>query len=81
MNTLTVKIPEALERKIARVARRKRISKSELVRQAIEQYAARSAEPGGFQSALDLAGSLVGSLRGAPADLASNPAHMEAYGR
>jgi Arc/MetJ-type ribon-helix-helix transcriptional regulator len=80
MNTLTVKIPDALEREIDRIARRKRISKSELVRRATEQYLARNTGAGDFQSALDLAGSLVGCLHGAPANLASGRRHLSRYG-
>ncbi len=81
VNTLTVKIPEALERSIALVARRERITKSELVRRAMAKYVAQSDDAKAFQSALDLAGSLIGSVRDGPADLASNPAYMDDYGK
>ncbi len=33
-----------------------------------------------FVSALDLAGDLIGSIRGLPKDLATNPKYMEGYG-
>lgn len=81
MNTLTIKLPEALERQIAQVARRRRITKSELVRRAAEQYVARDAESGAFRSAADLAGNLAGSIKNTPSDLASDPRHLEDYGR
>jgi len=81
MNTLTVKIPEALERDIALVARRERVTRSELVRRAMIKYVAQSDTTKAFQSALDLAGGLIGSVRGAPADLASNPDYMDGYGK
>ena len=32
------------------------------------------------QSALDLAGDLVGSVEGGPGDLATNPDHLKSYG-
>jgi Arc/MetJ-type ribon-helix-helix transcriptional regulator len=81
VRTLTVKIPEPLERNIALVARRERISKSELVRRATTHYVAQRDEKRSFQTALDLAGGLIGSVRGAPADLAANPDYLDDYGK
>jgi ABC-type amino acid transport substrate-binding protein len=77
---LTVKIPEALERSITIAARRERVTKSELVRRAIAKYVAGVGEDHKFQSALDLAGDLIGSLRGVPADLATHTKYMDDYG-
>jgi hypothetical protein len=56
MTTLTVKIPEALERSIASAARREGVTKSELVRRAMAKYVAQTGEDHKFQSAMDLAG-------------------------
>jgi predicted transcriptional regulator len=81
MNVLTVKISSELEREIARAARRQRISKSELARRAMKQYVSRSESPSKVRSAADLAGEWLGSVRGAPPDLASNPRHLDNYGR
>jgi ABC-type amino acid transport substrate-binding protein len=81
MTTLTVKIPEALERSIAIAARRERVTKSELVRRAMAKYVAQAGENYKFQSALDLAGDLIGSVRGAPVDLATNAKYMDDYGK
>jgi hypothetical protein len=81
MATLTVKIPEALERSIAIAARRERVTKSELARRAMAKYVAQIGEDHKFQSALDLAGSLIGSVRGGPADLATNAKYMDDYGK
>ena len=81
MTTLTVKIPEALERSIALAARRERVTKSELVRRAMTKYVAQIGEGQKFQSALDLAGGLIGSVRGGPADLATNAKYMDDYGK
>ena len=58
------------------------MSKSELVRRALVAYIARpEGEAGGFVSALDLAGDLVGCFDGGPPDLASNPRHMDGFGK
>ena len=81
MTTLTVKIPEALERSIAIAARRERVTKSELVRRAMAKYIAQTGEDHKFQSAMDLAGSLIGSVRGGPVDLATNTKYMDDYGK
>jgi ABC-type amino acid transport substrate-binding protein len=81
MTTLTVKIPEALERSIAMAARRERVTKSELVRRAMTKYVAQTGEDRTFQSAIDLAGDLIGSVRGGPGDLATNAKYMDDYGK
>jgi hypothetical protein len=81
MTTLTVKIPETLERSIAIAARRERVTKSELVRRAMAKYVAQSGEDLKFQSAMDLAGDLIGSVRGGPVDLATNAKYMDDYGK
>ncbi|MGO9991829.1 MAG: CopG family transcriptional regulator [Steroidobacteraceae bacterium] len=81
MTTLTVKIPEALARSIAMAARRERVTKSELVRRAMAKYVAQIGEDHKFQSALDLAGGLIGSVRGGPVDLATNEKYMDDYGK
>ena len=81
VTTLTVKIPEALERSIAMAARRERVTKSEVVRRAVTKYVAQMGEGHKFQSALDLAGGLIGSVRGGPADLATNAKYMDDYGK
>jgi hypothetical protein len=81
MTTLTVKIPEALERSIAIAARRERVTKSELVRRALAKYVAQTGEDRAFQSAMDLAGDLIGSVRGGAVDLATNAKYMDDYGK
>jgi ABC-type amino acid transport substrate-binding protein len=80
MAALTVKVPEALERSITIAARRERVTKSELIRRAMAEYVAQIGEGHTFQSALDLAGGLIGSVRGGPIDLATNAKYMDDYG-
>ncbi len=83
MHTLSIKIDKPLESTLAALVKQEKVSKSELVRRALQAYAkqrsgiAVAATP----SALDLAGDLVGCFSGTPADLASNPAHMADFGR
>jgi hypothetical protein len=78
---LTVKIPEAPERNIAMAARRERVTKSELVRRVMTKYVGQIGEGRNFQSALDLAGGLTRSVRGGPANLATNAKYMDDYGK
>ncbi|MFT3717343.1 CopG family transcriptional regulator [Pseudorhodoferax sp.] len=82
MNTLTIKIPPALEEQLLEAAQRAHLSKSELVRRALAAYVARPADAvQPFVSALDKAGDLVGCFEGGPSDLASNPRHLDGFGQ
>lgn len=80
MKVLSLKVPKALDRKLAAVVRRRGASKSALVRQALERYLddAQEVRRGSF---LDLAGDLVGCVKDAPADLSSNPRHLADFGK
>lgn len=81
MNTLTIKIPPALEQDIVRASAREHLSKSELVRRALTAYLRQGRAPDAPASALDLAGDLVGCFGGGPSDLSSNPAHLADFGK
>lgn len=80
MKVLSLKVPETLDRKLSAVVKRRGMQKSAVVREALERYMDESREirKGSF---LDLAGDLVGCVKDAPADLSSNPKHLESYGR
>jgi hypothetical protein len=80
MDVLTIKIPPELTSALEKVARRTNLSKSELVRRALMAYTARTDEAP-FVSALEQAGDVVGCFHGGPKDLASNPKHLEEFGR
>jgi Arc/MetJ-type ribon-helix-helix transcriptional regulator len=77
MKTLTVKLPPALEARLEALVRKRKQSKSELVREAIARLVDERGAPGG--SVLDLIGDLVGMESG-PTDLSTNPKHMRGYG-
>jgi Arc/MetJ-type ribon-helix-helix transcriptional regulator len=80
MKILSLKLPEQLDRKLSAVVKRRRARKSDVVREALERYMEESHEirKGSF---LDLARDLVGCVKDAPADLSSNPKHLDGYGR
>ena len=78
MRTVSIKLPADIDEALDALARRRRSSRSAIVREAIEAFAAQAAadEP---PSVVDLAAGLVGLLEGPP-DLASHPRHMDGYG-
>jgi hypothetical protein len=80
MTTLTVKLPEELELKLVATARRRRTSKSEIIRELLEQglEAAPRRRRG---SCYDLARDLCGSVKGAPRDLSTNKRYLEGLGK
>ena len=76
MTTITCKISEKLNAHLEALARRRRVSKSAILRQALEnKLSARAAAP----SAYDLVKHLCATLRG-PKDLSTNPKHMRGFG-
>lgn len=79
MKTISLKLPDPLNRRLEIMAKRQRVSKSEVVRVALENYLnGGQAEPRPI-SALELAGDLVGCCEG-PGDLSTNPKYMEGFG-
>lgn len=80
MRTLTVKIPERLERELSAATKRRGRSKSELVREALSAFLAQQETRAGGISALDLAGDLVGCISG-PKDLSTHLKYLDGYGR
>lgn len=81
MNTLTIKIPAGLDTALAQASERQQLSKSELVRRAVAAYIGQAQSQARGPSALDLAGDLVGCFSGGPADLSSNPRHLDGFGQ
>ena len=79
MKTLTVKVPEDLDLKLAAAAAKRGESKSDLIRTALESIVNANAAiiP---NSCLDLAKDIVGSVEG-PSDLSHNKKHLKGYGQ
>jgi predicted DNA-binding protein len=74
MKTLTVKVPEELDLKLAAVAAKRGESKSNLIRTAINSIL-NASEAVNLNSCLDMAKDLVGSVEG-PSDLSCNKKHL-----
>ena len=76
MQSISLKLPDALLRQLESEARLRRVTKSHLVRASLEKALAEGREDGGV-SCYDLASDLAGKLKGLPKDLATNPAYLK----
>lgn len=74
MKTVSFKLPEELDDALTDLARRRKSSRSALVREALAGLAY-----GETTSVVDAVDKLVGTLDG-PEDLSTNPEHMRGYG-
>ena len=80
MQTISLKLPDALLAQLETEAKTRRVTKSQLVRESLEK-ALRSPSRPGAASCYDLARDLAGSLKGLPKDLAHNPKYMKGFGQ
>ena len=80
MERINVRVDERLKQELETEAREKGVRPSDIVRQALEEHM-RSRTPS--PNCRDLAErlGLIGSAKGLPADLSTNPEHMEGFGR
>ena len=75
MRTVSFKLPQALDEALSDLARRRKSSRSALVREALERLAS-----SGRRSVTAVVDDLIGDLEG-PSDLSTNPKHMRDYGK
>ena len=80
MATITCKISENLNAELDAVAQKRGVSKSVVVREAIEANLGEQKKRAGL-SAYDAMKNACGILKGGPRDLATHPRHMEGFGR
>jgi predicted DNA-binding protein len=80
MNTISLKLPKALNAKLAVTAKRRGASKSAIVREAIEDYFERNGSAPSL-SVAELARELIGCVDGGPLDLSYNKKHMKGFGK
>ena len=76
MRVVSIKLPADMDRELTALARKRRLTRSAVVREALNSYARKPR-----RSVISAAGELVGSLRGAPTDLSVGSAHMANYGK
>ncbi len=80
MKTISLKISETFDRKLTRAARRRRWSKSRLVRAALDEFLLPSRwRPTEFF--LKHARDLMGIVDGGSGDLSTDKRHLEDFGR
>ena len=80
MSTISLKLPDRLLELLEKESRTRRTTKSSLVREALEKTLSPRSK-NGETTCYDLARDLAGSVKGLPRDLATNPKHMEGFGR
>jgi hypothetical protein len=80
MQTISLKLPDDLLAQLNSAAKARRVTKSWIVRESLEN-ALRKTSPSGFTSCYDQSRDLAGSVKGLPADLADNPKYMEGFGQ
>jgi predicted transcriptional regulator len=78
MRTISLKLSDELHAKLARVAKHRGETKSELVRNALEHFL--NGQRSRVVTVAELAGDLLGSAEG-PGDLSTNRKYMEGYGK
>jgi hypothetical protein len=76
VESLSFKVPSGLRRRLAEEARRRRVSQSTLIRESLEAALMEQPRARGELSCADLAGDLIGSMRG-PRDASTNRKHLE----
>ncbi|HEV2179370.1 MAG TPA: CopG family transcriptional regulator [Gemmatimonadaceae bacterium] len=75
MKTVSFKLPEALDDSLTELARKRRVSRSSLVREALAAYAV-----AGRASVTAAVDAVTTGVKG-PRDLSSNPKHLARYGK
>jgi Arc/MetJ-type ribon-helix-helix transcriptional regulator len=79
MKTVSIKLPDTLDSRLSVFIRKRKVSKSAVIREALEAYLARESEaaPNSFlEAARDLCGHVDG-----PVDLSTSPKHLDGYGQ
>ncbi len=74
MESMSIKLPRTLSAKVSRLAKRRNVSRTEVVRDALEAYTAADRSAGSAVS------DLKGCLKGLPRDLSANQKHLKGYG-
>jgi predicted transcriptional regulator len=77
MEAWTIKLPRQLSERVIRLARKRKVTRSALIREALELLTTEQ----GKESFVDRISAFVGVADDLPADLSSNPRHLKGYGR
>jgi predicted DNA-binding protein len=77
VTTVSLKVPAVLEQRLARLAKSRGASRSEVIREALERLLNEASDHP--DSCLALASDLIGCVEG-PADLSHNKKRLEGFG-
>jgi hypothetical protein len=80
MERINVRVEGPIKQKLELEARQKGVSPSAIVRQALEEHFGREAPSENCRQLAERLG-ILGSIKGLPPDLTSNPDYMEGFGR
>jgi hypothetical protein len=75
MDAMSIKLPRSLSARVSQVARRRNVTRTQVVREALELYVRDEGAPRAGR--LD---DLKGCLKGLPRDLSTNAKHLKGYG-
>lgn len=80
MSTISIKMPDAMGVCLEYEARKRKTSKSELIRYCIDQVLSKKVvkEPPSFY---ELSRDMCGKQKGGPSDLSVNPEHLKGFGQ
>lgn len=81
MQALTIKLDAELAQALVQASERAHLSKFEPMRRTLAGYLLQRDAETDTPSALEKAGDLIGCFAGSPADLSSNPHHLDDFGR
>lgn len=76
MSIMTIRLTRQESARVARLAKKKKVTRSEVMRQGLAAL-----ERSQDESAFDAWSDAVGIVSGGPRDLATNPKHLKGYGR
>ncbi len=77
MELVSFKLPPALRRRLAEEARRRRVSQGAVIRESLEAALVGGSPARGGLTCADLAGDLVGSVKGGPRDASTNKRYLD----
>ena len=80
MERINVRVEEHLKRQLEAEAREKGVRPSDIVRQALEEHLRRRTPRENCRQLAERLG-ILGSVKGLPPDLSTNPDYMEGFGR
>ncbi len=80
MERINVRVDERLKQELEAEARETGVRPSDIVRRALEEHMRQRTRRPNCRDLAERLG-ILGSAKGLPSDLSTNPAHMEGFGR